>query len=111
MAANQGSRNSSNSWSCNFRFIHMYTRLAAFALMAAILLAPGQSRAQTQTYNWSTGYINVGADCIIPNSGGTWCSSAEASCQSYAAAAGFSPDYFLTPTDSNRMTCWYTFLG
>jgi len=57
MGANQGSRNSPNSWSFNFRFIPKHPRLAAFALMAAVLLSPGKSEAQAvqlgSSFSWS----------------------------------------------------------
>jgi YD repeat-containing protein len=82
MGSNQGSRNSPNSGSFNFRFIHKHARLAAFALMAAILFSPGQSQAY-----WRTCFPNP-ANCST--------SSAQASCQSYAWFYS-SPYYFLTP--------------
>ena len=80
MGSNQGSRNSPNSGSFNFRFIHKHARLAAFALMAAILFSPGQSQAY-----WRTCFPNP-ANCST--------SSAQASCQSYAWFYS-SPYYFL----------------
>jgi hypothetical protein len=101
MGANQGSGKSSNSWSFNFRFIYKHARLAAFALMAAILLSPGQSKATGPEW-----VPCLAGKCVVCPA---TCLSAGASCASIAYFYS-SPYGFLTPHTPNTLLCYSNYL-